>query len=188
MRCLGYGALPSIKIATLVFLERLPKMDFETLDTVADSYIPLLAIVFWVGVAYQAFRHPGKKRFLARVFCFFIGLLMVSYGMLFIDNAWQLWPAFHLDYSTHTAVSLTLVLSLCALARQGWILVVASFLLYLLLMWYQKYHTVGDMVSTIIVIGLSACALATLLFSKAKVKAKAPIQPRCQDNHSERQK
>ena len=143
-------------------------MDFETLDKIADSYTPFLAIVFLVGLVGRAFKYPSEKRFLGRVFIFFVGLLTVSYGIMFLDNAVQVWPSFNLDYSTHTAVSLTLVLSICALARQFWKIVISSFLLYVLLMLYQKYHTVGDIVSTMIVIGLSAFVFAKLLFLQAK--------------------
>jgi hypothetical protein len=39
-------------------------MDFETLDAIADSYIPLLAISFIVGLAARAVRTPADRRFL----------------------------------------------------------------------------------------------------------------------------
>src|SRR5690606_41036687 len=113
-----------------------------TLDKIADAYVPLLAIAFLGGLAGIAFRKPNERQVLLRVFLFFVGLLLVSYGLMFLDNAMGIWPAVGLDYSTHTAVALTLVLSLCGLARPFWKLLASSFVLYALLMLYQKYHTV----------------------------------------------
>jgi hypothetical protein len=31
--------------------------------------------------------------------------LLIGYGLMFLNNRFQIWPAFGLDYSTHTAVS-----------------------------------------------------------------------------------
>src|SRR5690606_6806076 len=101
------------------------------------------------------------------VFLFFVGLLLVSYGLMFLDNALGIWPAVGLDYSTHTAVALTLVLSLCGLARPFWKLLASSFVLYALLMLYQKYHTVPDILSTMVPILLAALTFAWLLFWRA---------------------
>jgi len=151
-----------------LFLELVPIMDYETLDSIADSYIPFLAIVFFVGLVGRAIKSPTERKFLVRVFVFFAGLLLISYGIMFIDNEIQIWPSLDLDYSTHTAVSLTLVISICVLARQFWKVVISSFVLYALLMLYQKYHTVLDIVSTVVPLVLSALVLLKLLFLQAK--------------------
>ncbi len=152
-------------------------MDFETLDKIADSYIPFLAIAFLVGVGGRAILHPGERQFLGQVFIFFIGLLCVAYGTMFVDNAVHVWSSFNLDYSTHTAVSLALVLSLCALARKFWKTFIVSLLIYVLLMLYQKYHTFADIASTAPVIVFSAFLLAKLLFLQAKDNKSCHSQP-----------
>ncbi len=38
--------------------------------------------------------------------------LVVAYTIMFVDNALLLWPQFNMDYSTHTAVALVLVITL----------------------------------------------------------------------------
>ena len=152
-------------------------MDFETLDSIADSYIPLLAIVFFVGLVGRAVKSPTEREFMARVFVFFLGLLLVSYGIMFLDNEIHIWPSLDLDYSTHTAVSLTLVMSICVLARQFWKVVICSFVLYALLMLYQKYHTVLDIASTVVPIVLSALVFVKFLFLQAKDNKSINSQP-----------
>jgi hypothetical protein len=137
-------------------------VDFETLDKIADSYIPALAAVFFFTLAFRAMRKPGERRGLLRVFLFFAGMLGVSYGIKFLDRVWHLWASVGLDYSTHTAVALTVVMSLCAVARKFWIMIVASLVLYALLMVYQKYHTPADIVSTVIPLALVALLLGKL--------------------------
>ena len=59
-----------------------------------------------------------------------------------------------MDYSTHTALSLVLTLFLATGHRKYRGLVAASFVAYLLLMLYQGYHTVADIVSTAAAVGL----------------------------------
>jgi hypothetical protein len=143
-------------------------MDYETIDSIADSYIPFLAIVFFVGLAGRAVKRPTDRNFLVRVFVFFAGLLLVSYGIMFLDNAIHVWHSLNLDYSTHTAVSLTLIMSICVLARQFRRVVISSFVLYVLLMLYQKYHTVLDIASTMVPLVFSALVLLRLLSLQAK--------------------
>lgn len=143
-------------------------MDYETLDKIADAYVPLLAVAFLGGITGLALNKPNERQVLLRVFLFFVGLLLVSYGLMSLDNALGIWPAAGLDYSTHTAVALTLVLSLCVLARQFWKPLASSFVLYALLMLYQKYHTVLDILSTMVPILLAALTLAWFLFWRAK--------------------
>jgi hypothetical protein len=145
-------------------LELVPSMDYEILDTICDSYIPLLAIAFFVGLVGRAVKASGERRFLIRVFVFFAGMILVSYGIMFLDNAMHIWPAFGLDYSTHTAVSLTFVLSICVLARQFWKVAVGSFVVYVLLMLYQQYHTLSDIASTMVPIASVALVFAKFLF------------------------
>ncbi len=67
----------------------------------------------------------GGVRFLALAF-----LLLIVYGLMFLDNRLHIWSRFSLDYSTHTAVALALVAFL-AINRPN-----------------QRYHTVLDIAVT----------------------------------------
>ena len=143
-------------------------MDFETLDAIADAYIPLLAIIFFIGLTVSTVMVPKDRQFLRRVFVFFASMLGIAYGFMFLDNALHLWPYVNLDYSTHTAVSLTLVISICLLAGRFWKLIISSFIFYVLLMLYQKYHTLLDIFSTALPMALIALALIKLLSLREK--------------------
>lgn len=143
-------------------------MDYETLDKIADSYIPLLAIVFLMGWIGCAIKLPGERVRLLRVFIFALCLLVVSYGGMFFDNALHVWPFFGLDYSTHTAVSLSLVLGLCVLAPRFWMLAASSFVAYALLMLYQNYHSLADIISTAVLPGGAGFLLERLLVSPVR--------------------
>jgi hypothetical protein len=57
-----------------------------------------------------------------------------------------------LDFSTHTAVAVALVVSLCAIKPSTWFGWVAVLFGYFALMLYQRYHTVADIVTTAAII------------------------------------
>jgi hypothetical protein len=105
-----------------------------------------------------------------RVFLFFSGILLVSYGIMFLDRALHLWASAGLDYSAHAAVALTLVMSLCALWRQIWTVFVGSLVVYGLLMLYQKYHSLADLVSTVVPIAFLALLLGKFLFGPGRAR------------------
>jgi hypothetical protein len=127
-------------------------LDYETLDAIADAYTPLLALAALALLLRPLFaRHwqvlgARMTRLAAGAF--------VAYGLMFLDSRLQLWPAMGMDYSTHTAAALALVMFLAAHApttrRACWI----SLAGYVLLMLYQRYHTVADIVTTAIVVGM----------------------------------
>ena len=123
-------------------------MDYETLDAIADSYIPALAVLLLIGLLHRCYMDWPRWRATASIFAFSLCLLVVSYALMFVDNAMQLWPRFGLDYSTHTAVSLVLVISLCLIYPKRKILLIATFVGYAALMLYQKYHSIADILST----------------------------------------
>lgn len=125
---------------------------YETLDTIADAYTPLLALAALVLLMSPLFAQRWQ---VLRVRISRLGAgALVAYGLMFLDNRLVIWPALGLDYSTHTAVALVLVMFLAAHSRKarlpGWL----SLFAYLLLMLYQRYHTVGDIASTLAVAGL----------------------------------
>lgn len=124
---------------------------YETLDAIADAYNPLLALVSLLLIAARVFRTRWK---LAGVgMAGFMAVALVSYGLMFLDRHLGIWPAFGLDYSTHTATAFGLVILLSIEARRLAALWSISFICYVLLMLYQRYHTVTDVVTTAVVVG-----------------------------------
>lgn len=138
-------------------------MSYETLDSIADSYIPLLLILFLLGLAGKTYQLWPNHRAPLSSFFYLLGLLVIVYGLMFLDKAIRLWPALSLDYSTHTALALALVFSLCNLFPKYWKWFVVSILVYAGLMLYQQYHSVMDILSTSLVIGISAIFLNKFL-------------------------
>ena len=124
-------------------------MSYEQLDAIADAYIPLLGLLLLGFIARQLINKQYNKvaRFSLHTL---ISLTLVDALMAF-DNYFQLWPAVSLDYSTHTALALALImlLSRATKIQVPWqVALVGSFLAYAILMLYQQYHTIADIVST----------------------------------------
>ncbi len=141
-------------------------MSYETLDTIADSYIPLLLILFLGGLGRNAYLLWPSYRAPIFSFLYLLGLLVISYGLMFFDNAVRLWPAFGLDYSTHTAVALSLVFALCTVFAGQWKWIAGSMLVYAGFMLYQEYHSLIDIFTTALVVGMLA-----LLFRRVVLRA-----------------
>jgi hypothetical protein len=78
--------------------------------------------------------------------------LVLVYTIMFVDKHFEFWLGFGLDYSTHSALSLVLVMCLSVMWRRLLVLWWGSLLGYFLLMLYQQYHSVADIVSTVIVL------------------------------------
>ncbi len=144
-------------------------MSYEQLDAIADSYIPVLLILFLLGLGRNAYRLWPDYRASVFSLLYLLGLLIISYGLMFFDNAVRLWPALGLDYSTHTAVALSLVFALCTLFQKQWKWLAASMLAYAGLMLYQEYHSVLDILSTGLVISLLALALYKVIGQRSAV-------------------
>jgi hypothetical protein len=125
---------------------------YETLDTIADVYTPVLAVA---SLAFIATSLVKTKWRLARSQLLLLGaFLAIAYGLMFLDNRFGLWGTLGLDYSTHTAVAVVLSAFLIAIRPQLTWPVVCSLFAYLSLMLYQRYHTVLDIVSTALVVGI----------------------------------
>lgn len=143
-------------------------MTYETLDKIADSYIPVLLIIFLFGLAYRVYLDWPNFTSTWRSFGFAVAMVLVSYGFMFADKAMNIWSGVGLDYSTHTAVSLAIVFPLCTLFSQAWKLLVLSFLAYASLMLYQGYHSVTDILTTAAVVSAFAFFIYRLLFPVQK--------------------
>lgn len=128
----------------------MPNPYFHLLDTIADAVNPLLL----VAALAMAIASLMKKDMFALIRLIYIAV--VVYGMMLLDNALKIWELFGSDYSTHTAVALGLNTFIYFHMRHLIIrcLTWALFLIYCGLMLYQQYHTLLDVVSTIVVIGV----------------------------------
>lgn len=127
-------------------------LSYETLDAIADAYNPLLALIAIAFIMKSAFQLQWKIsgiRLMA-----FITIAIVAYGLMFLDHQYHLWHYWGLDYSTHTAVALGLVLLLSFISPRFVMLWIISFLGYALLMLYQRYHSITDIITTGIVVGI----------------------------------
>jgi len=146
-------------------------MSYETLDAIADAYTPLLLMLFLIGLGVNLYQCWPNYRESVLHFGFLLMLLIASYGLMFIDKALGLWPAFGSDYSTHTAVALSLVFALCVLTPRNAKWIAGSMFAYAALMVYQQYHSVLDIVSTAAVISIFALLFFRMIFSKKNLAA-----------------
>lgn len=122
---------------------------YEILDVIADLYIPVLAGIFFLKCIALILR-GGCGRVTGGIKVLF-GLLIVSYGFMATDQYFRVFERFSLDYSTHTALALSDVVAICALSRDVLYLLV-SYLCYVFLMLYQQYHTLKDILATLVLI------------------------------------
>lgn len=146
-------------------------MTYEQLDFIADCYIPLLLILFLAQVGRRMYCHWPERGAVVFACGYLVGLLVIVYGVMLLDNLVQLWPRMGLDYSTHTSVALVLVIGLSLVLPLMWRWFALSLLAYAGLMLYQQYHSVMDMVSTGAVIGM----LAALLYKLAAIRVAANV-------------
>ena len=142
---------------------------YETLDAIADSYNPALLALSVACLVHSLFRARWQlslARFHAlAVIAFFV------YGLMFLDRRLDIWDSAGLDYSTHTALALSLVLFLYFCARRWAPLWIGSLVCYVILMLYQRYHSLADVLTTAIAVGVPVGAILFWTFSYA------PAQP-----------
>lgn len=124
-------------------------MSYEQLDAIADAYIPLLGLLVLGFNARQVLnkQYRTAARFSRQTL---ISVALV-YALMALDNYFLIWPAISLDYSTHTALSLALVMLLTQGSKfqvRWQVALAGSFLAYVVLMLYQQYHTIADIGST----------------------------------------
>lgn len=125
---------------------------YDVLDRIADAHNPLLGLI-WIALVFASLLRrrwgdAGRGAGLG-LFC-----LVVAYGLEYVDVATGLWPRMGLDYSTHTAVAVAMVATLFATSRTAGRVAMALFVLYVPLMLYQRYHGPGDIVTTVLAVGL----------------------------------
>ncbi|HEY7865899.1 MAG TPA: hypothetical protein VIC51_07825 [Psychromonas sp.] len=112
---------------------------------IADLCIPLL-IFTWL---FYFYKEATIRR--AEIKVLLLSLLLV-YTLMFVDNYFNIWPIWGLDYSTHSAVALIFVVNLTWRNKILLYLAPLSLCVYLCLMRLLKYHSFADMLSTVLVL------------------------------------
>lgn len=122
---------------------------FETLDAIADSVNPLLGLI---ALTWPWLRWRGQWRLAALHVVATLLSVAFAYAITALDRMYGWWQSWGLDFSTHTAVCVALIVALCAinLSLAGWW--VGVFGAYVALMLYQEYHSVADIVTAAVVV------------------------------------
>jgi len=142
-------------------------LSYETIDALCDAINPLLFVLCLTGIG-LAIRRKETQAAIQNSLFLFIALLLV-YSLMAIDHTYTIWPAFDSDYSTHTAFLLAMCASLSRQFRRTGLWIIIA-LVYMCLMYYQKYHTLLDMLSTSLVITVLLLALHYVLSRTAHLK------------------
>lgn len=124
-------------------------MNWQTLDAIADSVNPVLGII---ALVWPWLRWRGSWRQAASNVLVTLLSVAYAYAMSALDARFGWWPSIGLDFSTHTAIAIALVVSLCSIKPSTWVAWTAVLLGYFVLMVYQRYHTPADILTTAVVI------------------------------------
>lgn len=118
----------------------------KPLAIICDLYNPLLLIISVLLIYKQ------KERFQSIVF--FLWVIIVAYGLMFVDIQLGLWKKFSLDYSTHTATAVGMIVFIGVLVKAliRIAVLVFSLVLYAVLMKVLGYHGYWDVITTTVVV------------------------------------
>ncbi|EPG0529046.1 hypothetical protein [Vibrio harveyi] len=121
-------------------------MTYQQLDAIADSYVPLLGIMtlFWFVIKGK---RSGLRSALGDASTTILGAVYI-YTLMFVDKYFDAFAAIGLDYSTHTALALVFVVTLSFIGQKVRSITIISMVSYCLLMLYQGYHSVADILLT----------------------------------------
>lgn len=121
-------------------------MTYDQLDSIADAVNPVLFVICSTSTIVSCSR---DKNYIAPIQLFLV--VLAVYVLMFIDKLTSLWSNFGLDYSTHSAVALALVLYLILQWRNVLLRVCLAVVLlaYYALEVYQQYHSLMDIVTTV---------------------------------------
>ena len=136
---------------------------FKILDFLADSIIPLLAIILLVLLVRATLQKEIDWRRWAGLA---LGIATV-YILKTIDKRLGIWPGFGSDYSTHTALFTAVVVPLIYLRSKWMPALVGVFVAYAALMIMLGFHTIVDIVSTLVAV-LPLVFLANYLLNRKK--------------------
>ncbi|OZG75178.1 hypothetical protein BTA51_01985 [Hahella sp. CCB-MM4] len=137
--------------------------EYEIIDAICDKVNPLLFLLT-TGLLINDLYSRTFPKARARI-GFLLGGLVLVYGFLYLDNQFLIWASFGGDYSTHTAFAIAMGVSISITTRMTkWI--IGALLLYSLVMLYQGYHSILDIVTTSIIVGLPLILVRLLIDSR----------------------
>lgn len=123
---------------------------YEIVDAICDAVAPAL---FLAATALIVWKLVKRKYSNARdISVFLVGGLLLVYGFQYLDNQLNIWPSFGMDYSTHTAFTIAMCVAISVGLRIYKALAII-FVSYCLVMLYQKYHSISDILTTTAVMG-----------------------------------
>lgn len=116
------------------------------LAIICDLYNPLLLLLS----VYSFFKVKEKWQSVA----LFLWVIVVAYGLMFVDAKLHFWKFLSLDYSTHTATAVGMIVFIHALIRIQFLTFILAFslVLYAILMKSLGYHGFMDVISTVVVV------------------------------------
>lgn len=123
---------------------------YYILDKIADSFIPTLLIV--IIASFLTLYLKKKSEYANKRLISFVITIVFVYTIMLIDQKYSIFPALNLDYSTHAALSFTCVTFLILSYRKIVLIWVLLWCTYLILMIYQKYHSLTDIVVTTLLV------------------------------------
>ncbi|WP_020405458.1 hypothetical protein [Hahella ganghwensis] len=145
--------------------------EYEIIDAICDKVNPLLFLIV-SGLLVKDLYRRELVRASVRFGFLFSGLLLV-YGFMLLDSKLGIWESFGGDYSTHTAFAIAVCVAI-SISIQWAKWVIGTLLLYAIAMLYQGYHSILDVVTTSIIIGLPLI-LFRLLIGGLDYAQDAPI-------------
>ncbi|MEC6899709.1 hypothetical protein [Photobacterium piscicola] len=125
-------------------------MTFEQWAFITDLYTPMIVIICVISMV-KLEREQGMRSGLFSLSGVLLSTAFI-YAVMFVDNTLEIWPAFNLDYSTHTAIALVFIGYFIVYTPKLRGVMVFSIVGYALLMIHQKYHTLSDIISTTIIV------------------------------------
>lgn len=123
-------------------------MDYETIDLICDSTNPVLFLWAVALIVFSIYKKYRKRT--SAIIYFVFGLISV-YGLQYVDSRFGLWSTYQLDYSTHSAFALVMATTIASILTRAWVPFIV-FAIYESLVLYQKYHSVLDVITTLIVV------------------------------------
>ena len=129
--------------------------DFQTLDNIADAYTPAL-LATCLLLLLQSCMQKNWPHVIKQVSLLACGLGL-TYTTMLLDHTFNIWPSLNMDYSTHSAIALALSVFLIYNLPAMTLFWLSALIAYFLLMLYQQYHSLSDIVTTCLFI--STCLL-----------------------------
>jgi hypothetical protein len=145
---------------------------YEVLDRIADNVNPVLGVATllwaWIGRGQGSFGGGARAGILGNL------ATLVSTGFIYLLGAIEkklgAWASIGLNYSTHTAVCVALIVSLWWIDRRARIPATVVGLAYAALMLYQRYHSLADIATTAAVIVGSSCLVCAAIAKLRRVR------------------